>query len=151
LVIGGGGATDNACLIGVITGLFDAGLDVTQAYLIIGTSAGSTAAAQLTSLFRQICLPLSSLPHLSHRLNWPDLTANLSRLGVRRTTWRHRRSRHFLILQIWVKERGYLWLKTDYEILKSILCTVDRFVTAPVPSIYSFIAISSVIDIKWFV
>ena len=34
---------------GVIAGLFDAGLDVTQADLIIGTSAGSTAAAQITS------------------------------------------------------------------------------------------------------
>ena len=49
LVLGGGGATGNAWLIGVITGLFDAGLDVTQADLIIGTSAGSTAAAQITS------------------------------------------------------------------------------------------------------
>jgi NTE family protein len=35
-------------LIGVIAGLFDAGLDVTGADLIIGTSAGSTAAAQIT-------------------------------------------------------------------------------------------------------
>jgi len=35
-------------LIGVIAGLFDAGLDVTEADLIIGTSAGSTAAAQIT-------------------------------------------------------------------------------------------------------
>jgi NTE family protein len=49
LVLGGGGSTGNAWLIGVITGLFDAGLDVTTADLIIGTSAGSTAAAQVTS------------------------------------------------------------------------------------------------------
>jgi NTE family protein len=35
-------------LIGVLAGLFDAGLDVTGADLIIGTSAGSTAAAQIT-------------------------------------------------------------------------------------------------------
>jgi len=49
LVIGGGGAAGNAWLIGVIAGLFDAGLDVTEADLIIGTSAGSTAAAQITS------------------------------------------------------------------------------------------------------
>ena len=35
-------------MIGVIAGLFDAGLDVTKADLIIGTSAGSTAAAQIT-------------------------------------------------------------------------------------------------------
>jgi NTE family protein len=50
LVLGGGGSAGNAWLIGVIAGLFDAGLDVTEADLIIGTSAGSTAAAQITSL-----------------------------------------------------------------------------------------------------
>jgi NTE family protein len=48
LVLGGGGSAGNAWLIGVIAGLFDAGLDVTEADLIIGTSAGSTAAAQIT-------------------------------------------------------------------------------------------------------
>ena len=47
LVLGGGGSTGNAWLIGVIAGLLDAGLDVTTADLTIGTSAGSTAAAQL--------------------------------------------------------------------------------------------------------
>jgi len=49
LVLGGGGAAGNAWLIGVIAGLFEAGLDVTEADLIIGTSAGSTAAAQISS------------------------------------------------------------------------------------------------------
>jgi len=49
LVLGGGGGAGNAWEIGVIAGLFDAGLDVTEADLIIGTSAGSTAAAQITS------------------------------------------------------------------------------------------------------
>ena len=49
LVLGGGGSAGNAWEIGVIAGLFDAGLDVTEADLIIGTSAGSTAAAQITS------------------------------------------------------------------------------------------------------
>ena len=39
LVLGGGGSTGNAWLIGVIAGLFEAGLDVTEADLIIGTSA----------------------------------------------------------------------------------------------------------------
>jgi NTE family protein len=47
LVLGGGGSTGNAWLIGVVAGLFDAGLDVTTADLTVGTSAGSTAAAQL--------------------------------------------------------------------------------------------------------
>lgn len=35
-------------MIGVIAGLFDAGLDVTTADLTVGTSAGATAAAQIT-------------------------------------------------------------------------------------------------------
>jgi NTE family protein len=48
LVLGGGGSTGNAWLIGVTAGLFEGGLDVTGAELIIGTSAGSTAAAQIT-------------------------------------------------------------------------------------------------------
>jgi NTE family protein len=47
LVLGGGGSTGNAWLVGVIAGLFEAGLDVTDADLVIGTSAGSTAAAQI--------------------------------------------------------------------------------------------------------
>ncbi len=48
LVLGGGGSAGNAWSIGVVAGLLDAGLDVTEADLIIGTSAGSTAAAQIT-------------------------------------------------------------------------------------------------------
>jgi len=48
LVLGGGGSTGNAWLIGVIAGLFEAGVDVTGADLLVGTSAGSTAAAQIT-------------------------------------------------------------------------------------------------------
>jgi NTE family protein len=49
LVLGGGGSAGNAWEIGVIAGLFEAGLDVTEADLIIGTSAGATAAAQITA------------------------------------------------------------------------------------------------------
>lgn len=49
LVLGGGGSTGNAWLIGVIAGLYDSGLDVSTADLTVGTSAGSTAAAQLTA------------------------------------------------------------------------------------------------------
>jgi NTE family protein len=48
LVLHGGGSAGNAWEIGVIAGLFDAGLDVTKADLIVGTSAGATAAAQIT-------------------------------------------------------------------------------------------------------
>ena len=49
LVLHGGGSAGNAWEIGVVAGLFDAGLDVTEADLIVGTSAGATAAAQITS------------------------------------------------------------------------------------------------------
>ena len=49
LVLAGGGAAGNAWELGVIAGLSDAGVDVTAADLIIGTSAGSTVAAQVTS------------------------------------------------------------------------------------------------------
>ena len=48
IVLGGGGSTGNAWLIGVLAGLFDAAVDVTNADLVIGTSAGSTATAQIT-------------------------------------------------------------------------------------------------------
>jgi NTE family protein len=47
LVLGGGGSAGNAWLIGVVAGLFEAGLDVTTAELTVGTSAGSTTAVQL--------------------------------------------------------------------------------------------------------
>jgi len=49
LVLGGGGASGNAWVIGVIAGLFEAGVDVTEADLVIGTSAVATAAAQVTA------------------------------------------------------------------------------------------------------
>jgi NTE family protein len=49
LVLHGGGSAGNAWEIGVIAGLFEAGLDVTDADLIVGTSAGATVAAQISS------------------------------------------------------------------------------------------------------
>lgn len=49
LVLGGGGSAGHAWLIGVLAGLCDAGSDVTGADLVIGTSAGATAAAQATA------------------------------------------------------------------------------------------------------
>ena len=49
LVLAGGGAAGNAWELGLIAGLSHAGVDVTEADLIIGTSAGSTVAAQITS------------------------------------------------------------------------------------------------------
>lgn len=47
LILGGGGSAGNAWLLGVVAGLFEAGVDVTGAELTVGTSAGSTAAAQI--------------------------------------------------------------------------------------------------------
>jgi NTE family protein len=50
LVLGGGGAAGNAWQIGVIAGLAEAGLDLTEAAdLVIGTSAGATTAAHVRS------------------------------------------------------------------------------------------------------
>src|ERR1700751_5276003 len=46
LVLGGGGAAGNAWQIGIIAGLAEAGLDMTEAAdLVIGTSSGAPAAA----------------------------------------------------------------------------------------------------------
>ena len=50
LVLGGGGAAGNAWMIGVIAGLAEAGVDLTEAAdLVIGTSSGATAAAHVRS------------------------------------------------------------------------------------------------------
>jgi NTE family protein len=50
LVLGGGGAAGNAWEIGILAGLAEAGLDMTEAAdLVIGTSSGATAAAQVCS------------------------------------------------------------------------------------------------------
>jgi len=52
LVLAGAGAAGNAWQLGLIAGLCDAGVDLNKADLIIGTSAGSTVAAQITSGIR---------------------------------------------------------------------------------------------------
>ena len=50
LVLGGGGAAGNAWMIGIVAGLAEAGVDLTElADLVIGTSAGANAAAQVRS------------------------------------------------------------------------------------------------------
>src|SRR6202167_1045944 len=68
LVLGGGGAAGNAWEIGVIAGLAEAGLDITEAAdLVIGTSSGATAAAQVRSgiaaaeLFASVLSPPAQL------------------------------------------------------------------------------------------
>lgn len=49
LVLGGGGVTGVAWEAGLIAGLADLGIDLAAADVIVGTSAGSVAEADLTS------------------------------------------------------------------------------------------------------
>ena len=49
LVLGGGGVAGVACELGILIGLYDAGVDVRGADAIIGTSAGSVVGAQIAS------------------------------------------------------------------------------------------------------
>jgi NTE family protein len=49
LVLGGGGITGIGWEIGMLAGLADAGVDLTAADLVVGTSAGSVVGAQVTS------------------------------------------------------------------------------------------------------
>jgi NTE family protein len=49
LVLGGGGVTGIAWELGILKGLADAGVDLTTADLVVGTSAGSVVGAQITT------------------------------------------------------------------------------------------------------
>jgi NTE family protein len=49
LVLGGGGTTGIGWEMGIILGLHDGGIDVIDADLVVGTSAGSVVGAQITS------------------------------------------------------------------------------------------------------
>ena len=49
LVLGGGGVAGVAWELGILMGLYDSGVDVRDADLIIGTSAGSVVGAQISS------------------------------------------------------------------------------------------------------
>jgi NTE family protein len=49
LVLGGGGVTGIAWEMGLLAGLAEAGIDLTSADVIVGTSAGSVVGAQITS------------------------------------------------------------------------------------------------------
>lgn len=68
LVLGGGGSTGNAWLIGVLAGSAHAGLEAHDCDLIVGTSAGSTAAAQITGAAPAALLDavLAAAPARSH-------------------------------------------------------------------------------------
>lgn len=77
LVLGGGGITGIAWEIGILTGLAEAGLDLTGADRIIGTSAGSVVGVQITG-----GAPLSEL--YAEQLTPPDaeIGGRLSRLAL---------------------------------------------------------------------
>jgi NTE family protein len=88
LVLGGGGITGIAWEIGVIAGLAEAGVDLTTAHLVVGTSAGSVVGAQITSgaeleamYQRQLALPTN------------EQAARMTRAALARYAWAMVRSR----------------------------------------------------------
>ncbi|HEY8663916.1 MAG TPA: patatin-like phospholipase family protein, partial [Propionibacteriaceae bacterium] len=86
LVLGGGGVTGVAWETGVLAGISEAGLDLSNADLLVGTSAGAAVAAQLASgtplaalLERQLAgsaqeVPVTLGPALLARYFWAMLT-----------------------------------------------------------------------------
>ena len=86
LVLGGGGVTGVAWETGILAGLSEAGLDLSDAELLVGTSAGAVVAAQLASgtplatlLERQLAgtaheIPASLGPFVLARYVWAMLT-----------------------------------------------------------------------------
>lgn len=80
-MLGGGGVAGIAWELGLLAGLADEGVDVTDADLIIGTSAGSTVAAQITGnasleeLFARQLVPADQSGELMAVLDLEALTA----------------------------------------------------------------------------
>lgn len=77
LVLGGGGITGIAWELGILAGLAEGGVDLTDADVVVGTSAGSVVGAQVTS-----GLPLADL--YAVQLEPPDaeLGGRLSRIAA---------------------------------------------------------------------
>jgi NTE family protein len=81
LVLGGGGVVGIAWETGLLTGLVAGGVPVLDTDLIVGTSAGSTVAAQITSgldleeLFRRQVDHTLQVPELPRTLDTEALTA----------------------------------------------------------------------------
>ena len=81
LVLGGGGVAGIAWELGLLTGLADEGVDLTGADLIVGTSAGSVVAAQITgtasldALFDRQLVPTDQSGELMADLDLDGLTA----------------------------------------------------------------------------
>jgi NTE family protein len=83
LVLGGGGVAGIAWMTGLLTGLAEAGHDVTGADLVIGTSAGANVAAQLGSglsleeLFARQTNPALQARELMAEVDWVTFAADL--------------------------------------------------------------------------
>ncbi|MGY1824093.1 patatin-like phospholipase family protein [Geodermatophilus sp. SYSU D00079] len=88
LVLGGGGITGIAWEIGVLAGLAEAGVDLTGADLVVGTSAGSVVGAQVTS-----GADLEAL--FARQLEPPadERVARMTRAALARYAWAALRSR----------------------------------------------------------
>jgi NTE family protein len=88
LVLGGGGVTGVAWEIGLLAGLAEQGIDLTDADLVVGTSAGSVVAADVTSG--------ASLAELYQAQLAPPVGELMARIGlgtVAKLTWAMIRSR----------------------------------------------------------
>ena len=75
LVLGGGGITGIAWEIGLLAGLQGAGVDLTEADLVVGTSAGSVVGAQITTG--------QTLDELYQRQLEPPAAERLAKVGPR--------------------------------------------------------------------
>jgi len=98
LVLGGGGVTGIAWTTGLLLGLEDGGVDLGAADLVLGTSAGATVGAQLTSgvpladLFERQVDPARMVPEIAPRIRYLRLLPYiLSALLARKDVTRMRR------------------------------------------------------------
>ncbi|MFI1918313.1 patatin-like phospholipase family protein [Nocardia sp. NPDC020380] len=88
LVIGGGGVAGIAWETGVLAGLGEAGIAVTDADVVIGTSAGSTVAAQVTSgltlteLLARQTDPALQVNELVPEISLPALWETIGKIGA---------------------------------------------------------------------
>ena len=82
LVLGGGGVTGVAWETGILAGLSEAGLDLTGAGLLVGTSAGAAVAAQLAS-----GTPLSELLEAQRVGTAREIPATLGPSVLARYVW----------------------------------------------------------------
>ncbi|GLY40819.1 patatin [Amycolatopsis sp. NBRC 101858] len=82
LVLGGGGVAGVAWTTGLLTGLAESGQDLTGADLLVGTSAGSVVAAQVTSgtplpeLFARQADPARQTPEIPAEIDFEKFAAD---------------------------------------------------------------------------